>query len=205
MNQRQMYSRTFPLLSFFQSWSSTAFFAVKQQAALHVGVTSYKGCSVRTELQATAFKHMKASSKSPKSPLGYWKKKIWNRVCGKWYANRNKLLWGKGRRREGGRTWAQGVLPAAWAISTQPARRMVVVLKLGLKEQVLQSCIMSMFYHTVKVAKEKNTKPSNQFFPWMKTEDFLLMFPSMCVLSYKQVNIQNDPEPNGSMLLSHST
>lgn len=87
--------------------------------------------------------------------------------------------------RKGGRTWAQGVLLAAWAISTQPARRMVVVLKLRFKEQVLQSSIMSMFYHTVKVAKEKDTKPSDQFFPWMKTEDFLLMFPSTRVLSYK--------------------
>lgn len=66
----------FPSAIFFQSRSSTAVFAVKQKAALHVGVTSHKGCYVRTELQATAFKHMKVSSKSQKSPLGYWKKDL---------------------------------------------------------------------------------------------------------------------------------
>ena len=80
-----------------------------------------------------------------------------------------------------------------------------MVLKLRFKEQVLQSSIMSMFYPTIKVAKEKDTKASDQFFPWMKMENSLLISPSTRVLSYKQVNIQNDPESNGSMFLSHST
>lgn len=98
--QRQSYVDTFLLLSCFQSWNSTlVFIAEVTSTSLHVGGIWNEGCSAQTEVRATAFGHVRASSKSPKPPWGYWKT-VWDRAHGRWHASVNKTT-AKERREKG--------------------------------------------------------------------------------------------------------
>ena len=100
MKQRQSYVYTFLLPSCFQSWNSTVVFVAEATStSLHVGVIWNEGCSASTEVRATAFRHVKVSRKSPKTPWGYWKT-IWDRARGARHATMNKPLQKRGGKRE---------------------------------------------------------------------------------------------------------
>lgn len=98
MRERQGYVYTFLPPSCFQSWNSTVVFVAEATSSfLHVGVICNEGCSARTEVRATAFRHVKASSKSPRPPWGYWKT-IWDGAHEVWHSSMNKPLQRRGRK-----------------------------------------------------------------------------------------------------------
>lgn len=100
MRQRQSYVYSFLLPSCFRSWNSTVvFIAEATSTSLHVGIVWNEGCSAQTEVRAAAFRHVKASSKSPKNPWGYWKS-MWDGAHGAWHASRNKPLQRRGGKKE---------------------------------------------------------------------------------------------------------
>lgn len=151
----------FLLPSCFQSWNSIVVF-VAEARSIHWN----EGCSAQAEARATAFRHIKASSKSPRAPevTGRWSERepmehgiaVWVTHC--------KGEEGKGSERGRKKARAQGSWPAVLVKSRLSAKRTLTGLKLGIKEQVPG---MSLHYGPLKQGKAENTKPcTNSWRRW---------------------------------------